>query len=382
VDQSPVTIEQAIKIRRPLRWDIGYKTLFKITFFLLALAVIVQTFKLIILFFLGTLLAGSLFPVVNKLEKKGIPKFVSIGLVAAAIIALVLVMALVLIPSVFTQITDLLQRLPKMQNAVLQHIPSRSPFHPLFENLFKSSEHVDNEKMLTYALYFTNETLRGVGEFLLVLIFCIYILVDQNRAYKWVRDFFKAPVRQKLDQTLDETSDIVIGYVTAQFVTSVLAGVYIYAVMRILHVPAALTLGFLAAIFDVLPVLGFFLALIPAVLLSLVVSPTTGLITFVAYLLYHVFEGYVLVPMIYGNRMKVSSLVVLLALLAAGYLGGVLPAIAILPIVASYPIIERIWLSPYLDRKVLERHSSTDESANERKFTSGLFGGKGKAPQT
>jgi predicted PurR-regulated permease PerM len=331
-----------------------------VTFFCVALLLVVKTFTLMILFFLGLLLAGSLFPLVKRLHQRGIPKFVSLAAIVVVIIAAVLVLALVLIPSVFTQIMDLLQNLPRFQNAVLEHIPHKSPFRAMFENIFHSSASIDSEKVLNFALFFTNEILKGVTEFLLVLIFCIYILVDQKRGYQWVRDFFTAPTRAKLDQTLRETSEIVIGYVTAQFVTSVLAGLYTYVVLRFLNVPAALTLGFLAAVFDVLPVLGFFLSVIPAVLLSIAVSPTTGLMTFVAYLLYHAFEVYVLVPMIYGNRMKVSSLVVLVALLAAGYLGGVLPAIAILPVVASYPIIERIWLTPYLDRRIIERHASSN----------------------
>jgi predicted PurR-regulated permease PerM len=318
-----------------------------------------------ILFFLGLLLAGSLFPLMNRLQRRGVPKSVSIAIIVLVIFSVVMALALVLIPSVFTQIMDLVQHLPRIQNAVMEHIPRRSPFRPILENMFKNSEAIDSDKILTYALFLTNELLHGVVEFLLVLVFCIYILVDQRRGYQWFRDFFTAPTRAKLDQTLDETSEIVVGYVTAQFVTATLAGFYIYIVMTFLQVPAALTLAFLAGILDVLPVLGFIMALIPAVLLSFAVSPTTGLITFGAYVLYHAFEAYILVPMIYGSRMKVSSLVVLVALLSAGFLGGVLPAIAILPIVASYPIIERIWLSPVLGRRIIERHSADTAEIEE-----------------
>jgi predicted PurR-regulated permease PerM len=365
VDENSNFINSSNSAVKILKLDVSFKTLFKLTFFGLALLLVVKGFTLMILFFLGLLLAGSLFPLVNNLQRKGIPKFVSIAMIVLAIVAFVLAMALILIPSVFTQVTDLLQHLPKLQNAVMEHIPRRSPFRPIFDNMFKNSAALDSERILTYALFLTNQLLRGVAEFLLVLIFCIYILVDQNRGYQWLRDFFTAPTRAKLDQTLAETSEIVVGYVTAQFVTATCAGLYVYAVMTWLNVPGALTLAFLAGIFDVLPVLGFVMALIPAVLLSLAVSPSTSLITLAAYLLYHAFEVYVLVPMIYGSRMKVSSLVVLVALLAAGFLGGVLAAIAILPVVASYPIIERIWLSPFLDRRIIERHSATTAATLE-----------------
>ncbi|RYZ85920.1 MAG: AI-2E family transporter, partial [Proteobacteria bacterium] len=208
------------------------------------------------------------------------------------------------------------------------------------------------------ALVYVNEMMKGLLEFFLVLVFCIYILVDQGKAYRWLRNFFKGPTRLKIERTTNEMSDVVIGYVTAQFVTSAFAGVYTYVALSLLGVPLALTLAFMAAIFDVLPVLGFFFAVVPAILLAMTVSPAAAFGTVAVYLVYHAIENYLIIPMIYGSRMKMSSLVVLLSLLAAGALGGVLPMILILPIVASYPIIEEIWLRPYLGDRVVEEHAS------------------------
>ena len=62
------------------------------------------------------------------------------------------------------------------------------------------------------------------------------------------------------------------------------------------------------------------------------------------YLFYHAVENYVLVPKIYGNSLRLSTLTVLLSLTVAGIIAGVGGAIAALPIAASFPVIERIWL--------------------------------------
>ncbi len=132
--------------------------------------------------------------------------------------------------------------------------------------------------------------------------------------------------------------------------------------MTLLGVPEALTLAVITGVLDVLPVLGFFFAVGPAMLLALTVSPATALSVFDLYLLYYVIEYYLIVRYVYGNRLKVSSLVFLVALLFAGTLGGILRASAILPVVASYPILENIWLGPYLGRKVLEKHAAEAET--------------------
>jgi hypothetical protein len=36
--------------------------------------------------------------------------------------------------------------------------------------------------------------------------------------------------------------------------------------------------------------------------------------------------------------------------LVAGSVAGIVGVILVLPVVASYPILERIWLQPYLER--------------------------------
>ncbi|RYZ51644.1 MAG: AI-2E family transporter, partial [Proteobacteria bacterium] len=94
----------------------------------------------------------------------------------------------------------------------------------------------------------------------------------------------------------------------------------------------------------------------PAIILGLTISPVTGVLVAGAYILYHAIENYFLIPRIYGNRLRLSDLVVLVSLIAAGTLGGIVGAIMILPLVASYPIVERIWLAEYLGKGVVRRH--------------------------
>ena len=58
----------------------------------------------------------------------------------------------------------------------------------------------------------------------------------------------------------------------------------------------------------------------------------------------------------YGNRLRLSTLTVIVSLLAANMLAGIEGAIAVLPVVASYPIIERIWLGRYLRDSTVAKH--------------------------
>ena len=83
----------------------------------------------------------------------------------------------------------------------------------------------------------------------------------------------------------------------------------------------------------------------------------------VAYLAYHLLETYFLLPRIYGNKLKISTLSVLLALLVGGRLQGIIGAVLVLPLVAAYPIIERHWLAGFLRTRVLTDHKALAKAA-------------------
>ena len=55
----------------------------------------------------------------------------------------------------------------------------------------------------------------------------------------------------------------------------------------------------------------------------------------------------------------------LAALVVGGALFGILGALIVLPLVAAYPIIERIWLKAYLSDEVLTDHSALETSDSE-----------------
>ena len=87
----------------------------------------------------------------------------------------------------------------------------------------------------------------------------------------------------------------------------------------------------------------------------------------VLYVAYHIIENYFIVPKVYGDRLRLSTLTVLVCCLAAGLLAGIVGVILVLPIVASYPILERIWLQPYLQGGTVEKHEKLEAEEHPEK---------------
>lgn len=340
----------------PPEWRISTAALVKILLTALLVLVAIYLWPLVILLAMAVLLAVTLHPVSDALQRRGLPHWAAMTLITTAIAAGFVVFVTLLLPVLTEQLSGILHKIPELQKTVVDSIPAGAAQRAL-KRLFS-----DPGLSASHVLTAGQMVLGALLEVVLVVILALYLVSDGRRTYRWLLAFFSERHRDKINRTAEEAARIIFAYVAGQVITSVLCAIYAFTVLKLLDVPAALVLAVLAGIFDILPMLGFFLFIIPAVLVALAVSGATALWLFGAYTAYHLFENYFLVPKIYGNRLRLSDLVVLVSVLAGGMLAGIPGAILILPLVAIYPAVERIWLIEYIGPRVVAKHQATAES--------------------
>ena len=143
--------------------------------------------------------------------------------------------------------------------------------------------------------------------------------------------------------------------------TSIIAATVTFVALWILGVPAALFLALLAGLSDFVPVVGFIVSAIPAIVLGLTVSGQTALLVVVVYIGYNTVENYLLSPWAYGSRMRLSDVAVILAFAVGAELAGVIGALIALPVAALYPTVERIWLREQLPEDTVQEHRELEQ---------------------
>jgi predicted PurR-regulated permease PerM len=316
---------------------------------------------LIVLTLFSILIAVTLQPVRARLARL-LPLWLSTTLIVLGLIGAMALIFGVLAPAVISQVAAVSQEWPKIKNDVFHAIPENSLIRNSLQRFISNPGIIISKELPQQLLTFGGMAIGGLSSLVLMLTLSVYFLIEGKRTVTWILAFFRPEVRFKLHLTMRELGEVISAYVGGQFITSLLVAVYVGAVLTILKVPAVVVLALLAGIFDVLPIIGFILSVLPATLLALTVSAKVAFIVFIAYVLYHAAENYFIVPIVYGNKLRLSTLAVLLALLAGAMIGGIPGAILSLPIAASYPIIERIWLRRYVGDDVVEKHSGGDES--------------------
>ena len=224
-----------------------------------------------------------------------------------------------------------------------REITDRAP-QPIVDLFRQSGSKPDASMLAPYAARLGRAVAGAATVFVLAFILVFYFLLEGERTYGWVRDFVPRKHRARVDETAREAHEAAFGYVTGNVITSACAGAYVYIVLTALGVPASLLLALLAFLFDFIPVLGFFLSVAPAIVMAATVSSTLALAMVPLYLFYDFLENYFIAPRVYGERLEISKLAVLLAFAVGAELAGVVGALLSLPLAAVFPAIDRIWL--------------------------------------
>lgn len=343
--------------RRRTLLEIPWKTLLKIIAAGALVWVCLQLYQILLLVIVAVLLAVILNPLVRRLERYGWSRGLASSVVSFALFALVIGFFWLTWSSLSSQASLVAGRYRSVAVELIARLPAwmRDSIAPQASDVTSA--------LGVYAVGIASSTTRAIGVAFLGFVLMIYLLIEGRETRDWLVAFTPRTQRAKIERTLDECEQVMVAYAVGNLITSIIATVFTFVVLWWLKVPAALLLALMAGISDFVPVLGFILSAVPAILLALTVSGTTTLLVAAAYVFYNAVEAYLISPWAYGSRMKLSNVAVILAFAVGAEVGGVIGALIALPIAAIYPAIERIWLRQQVGEDTVRTHQAIERRA-------------------
>lgn len=100
-----------------------------------------------------------------------------------------------------------------------------------------------------------------------------------------------------------------------------------------------LVLGLIAAVTELIPIIGPVIGAIPAVIIALLVSPALTIEVIVFYIIVQTVGAYILVPKLMGNKLDLHPITILLGVLVLGSLIGVWGIFFAAPIIAILKVL-------------------------------------------
>jgi predicted PurR-regulated permease PerM len=281
------------------------------------------------------------------------PRGLAILLSFLLVVGLVVLAVLYLVPLVVEQLASLLSAVPGIASTLEQYLQNALnflqnrgfvPTNPdqfisrIRDDLTSAAQSVAGN-VLSGAFGFVYSTF-GFAVTLFGMIFIgAYLLVDVRRMkaafLRAVPHDYRPDARTLWGAFGYSLSKYLGGLALVLAIQGAISAVGLF----LLGVPYALVLGAVVAIMAIIPYLGAWISGILAVIVALTVSPTTALLTALLFLGIQQLEGNFLTPKIQGDTLHVHPILVFLAVIIGGGLGGIPGVIVAVPLLAVLRVL-------------------------------------------
>ncbi|UDM32439.1 AI-2E family transporter [Lentilactobacillus laojiaonis] len=330
----------------------------KISFVFSPIAIFISTV------FIPILVAGILFyilnPIVNLLTKIKLGKF-KIGRTLAVTIVFLLLAGLItlsvifFVPRLTDQIVALVDHLPKFMDSI-QDLYGRVFKQVNSQQIIKKTDLMKiTDKMSSNITNSANDILNGISNGLgglisatanaviilvTVPVVLFYMLKDGNKLGNNIRKLLPKGSQNQVMDLLNKMSDTLSKYIGGQVIECLFVGTFTAIGYFIIGMPYALLLGVIAGICNIIPYLGPYIGIAPALAISL----TTGNLMNTVYniivvVIVQQIDGNLVYPNVIGKTLQIHPLTIIIILLAAGNIAGIMGMILAVPLYAIVKVI-------------------------------------------
>ena len=337
-----------------------------------------QLRSLLLTLMIAVVLAATITPFVDALEKLRFPRWLGVILFYLGLIGLLIGIGLVIGPSVSEQIQRLTRKLPVYLDnlgVAVENLATRVGITQLetIEEFFDIQELTNwlfssSQKLVLRSFGVTFGILGAAVNLILAVVISGYMVAGSKSLIEGLVNLFPQPWNKRLNAQVLPISRRMGGYVQGRVLVSAILGIAITVALGFLGLSEfALALGTIAAFTNFIPFIGPVLGAIPALIVAI---PQGGLIFTWVLLLFVIIqniETYVLDPLLVGSSVRVHPFYQLLAVLGGTQVLGIIGAVIVPPWVAGVTVlVENLYLRPKL---LAEKKLTPQEIANREEET-------------
>jgi predicted PurR-regulated permease PerM len=201
------------------------------------------------------------------------------------------------------------------------------------------------------AVSLTRSILTAIVAVVTIAFLTFFMLLEGPN---WVQRFYSLVPdrsRPRVERIANDIYRTVGGYVSGNLFISVIAGITSTLVLLVMGVPFAVALGLLVAILDLIPLAGATLAAIIVSTVAFLHSLPAGIVVLVFFIVYQQVENHLIQPVVYSRTVRLSPLAILIAVLIGAKLGGILGALAAIPVAGTIQVLLLEWLAYRRERE-------------------------------
>lgn len=310
-------------------------------------------------FFIGFVIAWLFNPLVVKLENRGWNRAVASMVIFLVFILIIFAFFSMLIPTIYTQLNDLIASLPGIFNSLKNWITNfLNNFNSsdmvdvasIEANIFKSMEDLGTNittNLPSMIMNIVGVVFSGLGTMAISLVVGLYLLFDFNNAsdhlLKYIPKTHKYEIETLINQIGEELRKCVRGTLTIACMVFVCDSLG----FALAGLKAPILFGLLCGITDLIPYIGPYIGGAAAVIVGFSQNPMTGIIVLSVAVIVQLIENYVLQPVVMSKTVELHPVTIIIGLLIFGHFFGIIGMILAMPIMSLIKVVYRFFATKY-----------------------------------
>jgi predicted PurR-regulated permease PerM len=307
-------------------------------------------------FLFSALLAYLFDPVVDRLERRGLGRTASVCLVFMLVLLLLLIVPLVLVPLLENQVRELAATVPKLVDWLSARLLPWLQIHlgvdPQLLDMAALKEALAEHwreaggvaaQVVRYATRSGFAVAGWLAGVVLVPVVTFYLLRDWDRLVERVQDLLPRTVEPQVSALAREIDATLGAFLRGQLIVMIALGAFYAVGLWLVGLKLALLIGLVAGLVSFVPYLGVIVGVASAGIAMLVQSgqPLDIAAVVAVFVVGQLLEGFLLTPILVGDRIGLHPVAVIFAIMAGGQLFGLVGILLALPSAAVIAVLLR-----------------------------------------
>lgn len=309
---------------------------------LLMLVLLYQLRELVLVFVVALIVAAGMHDAAAAIERRGAPRTLSVVLAYLGLVAAIALLVVLIAGPLVSEIDRLVENAPQVladarQQAV--QLIDRLGGDGAGDRLMQGFQNALGAIELGGLLELPLQAAGVIVNIILILFLSAFLVRERDRAARSLTPFI-APEKREPTLALGRAVFRRLGrFVQGQLLVMSVVGAAMFAGLIVLGIPFALPLSLFAFLAEAIPMIGPWIAIVPAAAVAFAESPAQAAILLGWWFVVQQVEGYLLTPAVMGRVQHVSPTVVLLSVLAGFELFGIVGALIAVPVVAALAMV-------------------------------------------
>lgn len=318
-------------------FDISISSIIRVFVALLVIAFVFSVWQIIASVFLAVVIASGVEPAVKWLTKFKFPRF--LAAITIYVVGLLIIVSVfsALLPALVTETRQLSVEFPALYKDFVQSVQD---FWGLSIEDESTKKQLDNflvqfqetlSKNASNIFAFTFNVFGGLLSFVLVIVISFYLVLQKDGIEDLLRSVIPQNHQEYAFDLWKRVQKRLGRWFQYQLLMGVSVGALFFIVLWVMNVKYALTLALLAALFEIVPVIGPIIVGLMSFVLVSFQSLMLGGGVLLAYVIIEQIQQQVLLPSVMARAVGLNPVIMIVALLVAGKLIGLWGVILAIP---------------------------------------------------